>query len=795
MKSKISVIVVFFIACFLVGSHALFCNPQNSAENKENKKEAVKILEGMHPFYDSKALDDASKERDKKVVLAILSKYAKAEIKSLGEAKEKFKENPFLGAWLTEFENVLLKQGLAPVGKDVVSEKATTSAATGILSPTMVVDALGRLIAERFKDELAIAYLRKFRDEVKENKLRSLFPSTADFLTSSDIFNFKVFIPTLKDAFQNDLNSLDSNLKKFLIEYGSEFEKNYSVLEKYKLLLKGKNGIEGEIKKLKIDIENLKKELPVRDNVLKPIIEQLKNKENELANLEQIKLEEIQVQEIIAKQKEINTEIEKLKEKELIDTKSEFLAKLGELEKNLRNKNLLNFAIVILDMIQDIKEGKSPIEIINNIDKFDEPNYFGKISYEVSSPISVLALVSRNLMNTEGDGWIEALELKTLIEPNKESQRKSFAGLVYARELDKLNKIMIKGKSLLEIIKNDGQNVFDKIDSYIEKTIKYIEKIRYISNKIKGKSDELKKIKDVGKEIGFEEYYSYLKTGFELIEIGVDIKEITGDANVFNRIKEYLDYGRKLLEISKYIHEKAYGIAFVNALDLLKELLPDESIIKKGILKYGTFMVNLVKAENSTEMKNVLEAAFLPVESYRIKRTSHFNISLNAYPGGFIGGENLTPGEQEIKGHKWGLNLAFTAPVGIAFSWGNDKEENKEKKLGPSRTIFLSAIDIGAVVSFRLSGADSGLPEFKWQNILAPGLYFIVGLRNSPISIGGGIQYGPQLRKIRAKEPASGTNNGENGGEVVNEAVITSSAFRFGLIVAVDIPLFNIHSK
>ena len=151
-------------------------------------------------------------------------------------------------------------------------------------------------------------------------------------------------------------------------------------------------------------------------------------------------------------------------------------------------------------------------------------------------------------------------------------------------------------------------------------------------------------------------------------------------------------------------------------------------------------------------MKKVLEAAVLPVGSYRIKRTSRFNISLNAYPGGFIGGELLTPGEQEIKGEPLALNLAFTAPVGLAFSWGKvgykivksektvDKPEERKRKIGPSHSVFLSAIDFGAVVSFRLSGADSGLPEFKWENILAPGLYYMYGFKNSPISIGVGIQ-------------------------------------------------------
>ena len=58
------------------------------------------------------------------------------------------------------------------------------------------------------------------------------------------------------------------------------------------------------------------------------------------------------------------------------------------------------------------------------------------------------------------------------------------------------------------------------------------------------------------------------------------------------------------------------------------------------------------------------------------------------------------------------------------------------------------------------------------------------------------------MREIRAAETANGTNgtnangeNGENGSEEVIEGIIKSSAFRVGLIFAVDIPIFNLHSK
>jgi prefoldin subunit 5 len=855
MKINIRVYVALFGFILLINPLFLFCQQPEPGKEKEN---VTSFLEKKHPFEDAKQLDEVvingEIQKNKiKLVLQILAKYIedaalKKEMDSpdkwdgdLGDRLiEAFKistpkgrvEHPFLGEYLKilkktlqKYENyipdpnapekthksVVYKQ--APITPEVVKE----APAKGILSPVMVVDALGRLIAERFKEELAIAYLTKFRAEVKKNRLRRLFPTTADFLVNSDIFNFKLFIPTLKDAFQNDLNNLDSNLKKFLIEHRRVLEKYFEELFKKELEEKNykelfKEEISGKIEVITKEIVGIRSEiskLKEESESINALKKKLEEKEKELSNLLIIELEKIKIEAIKKKIDDIETEIEVLedeirdlveRDRDLrgeIDSKEEkkkekedILSKLKVLEKTIDNKDILNFAILILDLFQDIKEGEHAVQIIDNIDKSP---YLEKIDPKVSSPIRILALVSRNLRNKKGDGWIETTEFKTLIESGKKNQRKLFVGLIYAREVDKLDNITIDGKKLNTII------TVDKID----KTIAYLEQIIDVTKKIKDKISDIKNIENKGEKVGYEKYHAYLSKVFELIHVGIDISKLTGKEEVEKKITEYLGYARRLLEISKNIHDKAYGIALVNGLELLRQLLPDESVIKKGILKYGTFMVNLVKAKDSKEMKKVLEAAVLPVGSYRIKRSSRFNISFNAYPGGFIGAEKLTPGEQEIKGEPLALNLAFTAPVGFAFSWGKERKiDDNTIKLGPSYSVFLSAIDIGAVVSFRLSGADSGLPEFKWQNILAPGLYIMKGFKNSPISIGVGIQYGPQLREIRAAETANGTNgtnangeNGENDSQQVAEGIIKSSAFRVGLIFAVDIPIFNIHSK
>jgi hypothetical protein len=198
-----------------------------------------------------------------------------------------------------------------------------------------------------------------------------------------------------------------------------------------------------------------------------------------------------------------------------------------------------------------------------------------------------------------------------------------------------------------------------------------------------------------------------------------------------------------------------------------------------------------------------LDIAALPVGSYKIKRNTLSEISLNAYPGLALGIEyrqNTASANTNVAAST-GV-IAFTAPIGLGFNWGNRKDTLRasERKTanrneymtytkdgkrrsrvvtGSSHSLFISVIDIGAVTAFRINDDDTEkLPEFTWENILAPGVFYIYGIKNSPLSIGGGLQYGPQLRKITA------TN-----------AEISESMFSARIFLSVDVPLFSFFSR
>ncbi|MEM8582889.1 MAG: hypothetical protein AAGF87_01405 [Bacteroidota bacterium] len=223
------------------------------------------------------------------------------------------------------------------------------------------------------------------------------------------------------------------------------------------------------------------------------------------------------------------------------------------------------------------------------------------------------------------------------------------------------------------------------------------------------------------------------------------------------------------------------------------------------IFRYGAFLAAVVESQSSDDIKNAIRAIALPSGSYSIKRKSFANISLNAYPG-------LTGGMEYISnslGNDVAPNFGFTAPVGLAFSWGY-KSKFRPRRFAPdgwvegdplapayvryqtriqrspqlpdgrylngaSGSLFFPLIDLGALVLFRLDGSNEPLPEdVGFQQVFSPGVAYAHGFANLPLSISAGMQLSPQLRRF-GDEPAN------------------SFRFNFGLLV--DLPMANFHTR
>jgi hypothetical protein len=236
------------------------------------------------------------------------------------------------------------------------------------------------------------------------------------------------------------------------------------------------------------------------------------------------------------------------------------------------------------------------------------------------------------------------------------------------------------------------------------------------------------------------------------------------------------------------IKSKNYTSLVLHTSIILDTILPGHYTFRNDYIKYGNFMANIIEADNSDEVKAAIEAAVLPVGSSSIKRETFSNISLNAFIGPMAGSEYLPALNED----QWAIVIGVTAPVGVAFNWGNigngrrDNSMSKEEQLkkshkgGKSFSLFFPLIDVGALATFRIGDDSSHVAsEVKLENIMAPGVYGYWGFGKVPVSVGFGAQIGPQLRKINAEDA-----NLEKNFYV-----------RFGLNVVVDIPFFNFYTR
>ncbi|MEM6771517.1 MAG: hypothetical protein AAF597_13120, partial [Bacteroidota bacterium] len=90
---------------------------------------------------------------------------------------------------------------------------------------------------------------------------------------------------------------------------------------------------------------------------------------------------------------------------------------------------------------------------------------------------------------------------------------------------------------------------------------------------------------------------------------------------------------------------------------------------------------------------------------------------------------------------------------------------------------FGSVVDAGALATFALFSTDRDTPNFDLESIWAPGIHFMYGLPNTPLTFGVGAQVAPSLRSV------------VNNNAIKLEPDAGRRRFHFGIQVAWDIPL------
>ncbi len=224
----------------------------------------------------------------------------------------------------------------------------------------------------------------------------------------------------------------------------------------------------------------------------------------------------------------------------------------------------------------------------------------------------------------------------------------------------------------------------------------------------------------------------------------------------------------------KTISEVYYIVS--SELDKLKLDVPED------FMRIAMFVIDITEAKTADEIQGILDAAILPVGSYRMKRQPYSRAIFLQGFAGFTGGYEL-PDHNSVSQTYDGLFGGLFLPVGIEYAAANRSCGVSETSCGYNG-IFISIIDVGAIGSFNLSSnsSDLAIPSLTIQNVLSPGLFYTNGLRNAPITWGVGARFAPELREISV-DPAGAM-------ATLNGTVLSS--VQFNAFLAVDIPLARV---
>lgn len=646
----------------------------NTSPAANNASQNVIVQPTGMPYIDALAIDNALRRNDAATVYRVLGYYI--QLDSTKELKPQLSANTFLSNPAINYPVPRVKAATAVVtpGGNITTPEGAGAGIPILSDPTMAIDALSKFIAERFQQELNLAYLNDFRasfDNTTNGKRFSwLFPNTADLLKNINPYSNTTFLSSLRQDAQQDFYDFPSNFCVF------------------------------------IDSEQV-----------------------------------------------------------------------------VKNNPQAAYFVLYANAVADLADGNKINDII---DLLGTSKYTDQLPNEdFKNALRTLALLSRAFRDNSATGsiWLNPAKLQPLAFAGNNQLRYLFLGLLYEKEKSLFDKISFGGESL--------EAILEKNASFVSEFCNYCVSIESHYNTLQ---ESVTALKDDTATNAFTDIITISRSVAGLVDDGTNILQLvidhtTLDAKIQPSLTavqtSYLPMAEQVIDLFEAAHSKSYGLTLTIGLSLCNDFLPkkthNDTLLRDALLNrlstYGTFLVTLMEAQTSDDMVAALEVAAQPVQSYRVKRNSGFNVSINAYAGLLGGYEKLRGTDSVTLANQYGYHYGFTAPVGLAFSKGFGLDNARG---GWSLTAFFPVIDVGAVTSFRLQDGQTQLPTLSWQNVWAPGAYLILGFRNSPMTLNFGTQYGPDLRKINADD----------------NTIITRQAWKMiNVGLTVDIPVFNVYTR
>jgi hypothetical protein len=633
------------------------------------------------------------------------------------------------------------------------TKKAISSALSSVggLDVTTIADGLAKFIVKRTKEELTLAFFDKFKDELeKYPDLKTVFPNTTALLEAigDEIYNYANYLNNLREAFREDLKSLEEHLPGIIKNHEAFFNAkgNYAYAAG---LLSGCY--------VSKSIREGMHPGDILDLYPSEYLDGAKDPEDK----KQMQLIKGSIQSLQLFNKTLRT----------VNGDDEYWVPTEKVRDVVNDKRALKIFMglalqIALTQYDGIKftETITFYNTINTSDavtKFDEsyPAYKQYLLTLRSKTKEIERLVSEHQKATTDSLRVEqfALYFKTTTQFIEHCVR--VAELPLIKDIPVVKEWPRQTKDYFTI----GSEVSDLTTSINRK--QYSEAVNHlvvIYDIVVKKRSEIAAAQSLKLgELSKADKKKVINTFAEMNPTDLDRKTSEVIAN---------DEGLKDIILRS-------NSEFKSSSDVLSALT-----------KYGAFMASIVNAKTSDEVAAVIESAALPTGSSRIKRESNFNVAINAYSGLFYGREVIRGLDKDTPFSTWN-SFGVTVPVGISISRGHrilpfPLSEIFKTKAEFSSTWFISLIDIGAIAAYRFQNDKDKpqaeqIPNIQLKDIVSPGLFWSVGIPKTPISVNLGAQFGPNLRKV------NDTTN-----DFSEKAYV-----RYSMSICVDIPLLNLYSK
>jgi hypothetical protein len=422
------------------------------------------------------------------------------------------------------------------------------------------------------------------------------------------------------------------------------------------------------------------------------------------------------------------------------------------------------------------------------------------IAYNLQNSVKSLQLISSSLRTRDtSEYWISDSEFRELLNNDVLFNHYSLLlslearkeGIRFQKEAD--GKVFVFLQDLISHV--------NRIKPVINGFVVKVKDFRSSYAKMKIAIDNAK-TDSAKSKISYTDVYPFIQSSIgilkytdeSLLKLKID-SAVPGMKNILYKTDTIIDILSKGGELGMDISLKRYNAAIADITYIINRtkksapvnpVVVDENGLKKiteNLVKYGTFMASVANAKTSEEVKKVIENFALPAGSARIKRTSAFNVSVNAYPGIYGGYEKIKGVDPNWDGsfNSYGV----TAPIGIAASCGQRNFLCMGKR-NWSYSLFLSLIDVGAVAAFRFQNDTvESVPTIKLKDIIAPGAFFSIGIPKCPLSLNVGVQLGPNLREITSSPDSPDLKNDYS----------SNIYWRYSISLCVDIPILNLANR